>query len=203
MTTTHSHSLSNSLAAPRASRIFCATGEPAPLLGPPAPIEVAAPNQPTCHSPVWMTTTVAANRLANVAKSAKMRVAGFEKSFSQFSSVAEQRFCNSNPTLCLLWQRLISPVFTRVFPNSRLLWLAPFCPKNPNPYPKAIYKFLTILKQRLKSSRPEVPIIGKSLGYSQPPHDRERNLVHNASAVSLTTLVGQPRGIPVLDGRHD
>ena len=146
MTTTHSHSLSNSLAAPRASRIFCATGEPAPLLGPPAPIEVAAPNQPTCHSPVWMTTTVAANRLANVAKSAKMRVAGFEKSFSQFSSVVEQRFCNSKPAFCLLWHCLISPVFTRAFQNSAIAMAGSVLPQKAQPVYKSDIQIFDDLK---------------------------------------------------------
>jgi hypothetical protein len=33
----------------------------------------------------------------------------------QFSSVVEQRFCNSKLVFCLLWQCLISPVSARVF----------------------------------------------------------------------------------------
>lgn len=58
-------------------------------------------------------------------------------------------------------------------------------------------------KQRLESSGPKVPIVRKGLGYSQPPHNRERDMVHNACAISLTALVAQPCGAPILVSRRN
>jgi len=88
-------------------------------------------------------------------------------------------------------------------PPSEKLWLTPFRIQKRYTNSPENYAVLTVSKQRLKSSRPKVPVVGKCFGYSQPPHDRERNVVHNASAISLTTLVGQPRGLPVLGGWQD
>src|SRR5271157_2900729 len=60
-----------------------------------------------------------------------------------------------------------------------------------------------VSKQRLKSSRPEVPVVGKCFGYSHASHDRERDVVHDAGVISLIPLEGQPRGLPIFHGRHD
>jgi hypothetical protein len=38
------------------------------------------------------------------------------------------------------------------------------------------------LKKRLKAGGMEMPVIGKGLSQSEPPHDEEGDMVHNARA---------------------
>jgi hypothetical protein len=45
-----------------------------------------------------------------------------------------------------------------------------------------------------------VSIVGKDLGYFQSSHKSEREMVHNACAISLPAFAGQPRGLPIFDG---
>jgi hypothetical protein len=62
-------------------------------------------------------------------------------SAGQFSSAAEQRFCNSRTEFCLLWQWFISSVFTMVFSLFAFCMTDSILPQKPQPVSKTSYGF--------------------------------------------------------------